>query len=170
MLGICCCHSSCLADICLAGMLLELADVEPLPPHTPCKEWQRLYRRFVDVGQKSILGMFQRKRPPTAAPTEPAGQAARADGTACVAEAARPTTGGAVALQQGDGGKEVAESSSISAGGGMANKRQRTSSGAGTAVTLDGKAKQQEAAKAREMAAGGQRTIGSFFAAGGGKR
>jgi hypothetical protein len=157
-------------------MLLELADVEPLPPHTPCKEWQRLYRRFVDVGQKSILGMFQRKHPPTAAPTEPAGQAARADGTACVAEAARPTTDGAVALQpattqQGDGGKEVAESSGISdGGGGMARKRRRTSTGAGTAVTVDGKAKQQEAAKAREVAAGGQRTIGSFFAAGGGKR
>ncbi|GAB4818347.1 hypothetical protein N2152v2_005393 [Parachlorella kessleri] len=44
------------------GMVLELRDIQPLPPHPPCPQWTTLQRRFVDTSQRSLAAMFGKKQ------------------------------------------------------------------------------------------------------------
>jgi exodeoxyribonuclease III len=44
-----------------AGILVELRDVTPPPPHAPCPEWVKLEKRFIDRSQRSIASFFSKK-------------------------------------------------------------------------------------------------------------
>lgn len=138
-----------------AGLLLELRGLPPPPPHRPCPEWLRLHRRFVDTSQRSILGMFARKRP-AAASRKGAEAAAAAPPGSEAEQAKRRRTGG--------DGTSAAPLSPASPDGSL---------GAAAAAEQHPQRPSKPPSKQQDRAAKavpGQRTIGSFFAEDGGRR
>ncbi|PSC72426.1 exodeoxyribonuclease iii [Micractinium conductrix] len=70
-----------------AGIVLELRDVDPPPPHPPCAPWQRLHRRFNPPNRIATLFAAGKKRPAAAAAAQEGGSGG-GDGAAAAAAAA----------------------------------------------------------------------------------
>eukprot|EP00887_Chlorella_sp_A99_P002530 scaffold6.g2530.t1 len=89
-----------------AGILLELRDVEPPPPHPPCKAWQAVHRRYHDASQRSILSMLGKKRTMAAAGGAGGQAVAGAGGAQDSPEAAVAAGGGETAGAGGAQGQQ----------------------------------------------------------------
>ncbi|KAL4443537.1 hypothetical protein ABPG75_011274 [Micractinium tetrahymenae] len=88
-----------------AGVLLELRDMPPLPPHPPCQHWQRLQRRFNPPNRIASLFAAGKKRQAEGGSSSAAAAAAAAAQPAAVA-AGEDDSRGAGARKPAAGGPQ----------------------------------------------------------------
>lgn len=171
---------------CPAGILLELRDTPPLPPHPPCQHWQRLHRRFNPPNRIASLFAAGKKRQArdggsSAAATSAAGQDDSRGAGPGDSSPTEPQQAAGEAQQQKKARRGEAPAPSCSAPGGdqpssqstgchqagqaaadlaAAERQQVTGSNSGEKQSqCSGKAGKLQ----KQQPEAGQRSIGSFF-------
>lgn len=147
-----------------AGILVEMKDLQPPPPHQPCAEWTRLMRRFKDPTQPSISSMFGKKKQKQAAAksSPPQQQQQQQEGTFL-----SPTA--TIAQRQQKGTKRSATQAAAEAEAGPDSKRQHVAafsevSGGTSQEGKGGEEQQRQAHPQQRPVASSTKGIAASFA------